>query len=145
MMWYAGCGRKLKCQKNRKDGIYMENTKIHNLVLDSSLKAMRIKEHPLEVSGRNLVVYDNLESDGNIKVYENFGGSLYLDLEPFSVNNIALIAGIEIVDIGEKKICVKKIFYEYGHEELFNSLVDAISHFADFYGFTFGFLDLRKK
>ena len=118
---------------------------VHCLLPDASLKMMRIKEHPFEVSEGNLIVDDELEMEGTLKLYENTGGSIYLSMEPANMNNLALVAEAEIEDLGENKLWVKRIFNEFGYDELWNPLVDQLQYFAKFYGFIFGFLDLRKR
>lgn len=128
----------------RKVRCIMDCKKIHSLLPDVNLKMMRIKEHPIGAS-ENLVIYDGLETEGRLKFYENVGGNIYLSVDPSALNNLVLVAVAEVEETDEKELKVKKIFHEYGYDELWNSLVDQLFHFADFYGFSIKILDLRKR
>lgn len=122
----------------------MKGEKAHNLVVSDNLKADRIKGHPLVYDG-NLVIDDRLEEEGTVKFFENLGGSVYMSMEPSAMENLVLIGSAELEDLGGKKLYMRKIFYEYGYDELWDTIADWISYFADFYGFSFIFLDLRKQ
>ena len=113
--------------------------------INDGMKWVRIKEHPFGASEGNLVVDDYLETEGKLKIYENVGGSIYLFLEPSVMDNLALVAEAVVEEIGEKKLWMKRISYEYGYDELRNPLVKQVQHFADFYGYALAALDLRKK
>lgn len=115
---------------------------------DQSMKLIRINEHPFECGAdsfaANLLIDDRLELEGTLKLYENTGGCIYLFQEPFMMGSTALVAEAEIEKIDKDELKVKKIFYEYGYDELVHPLVDQILYFARFYGYAVGFLDLKK-
>lgn len=122
----------------------MKGEKAHNLVVGNNLKEERIKGHSVAYEG-DLVIDDKLEEEGTVKFFENLGGSVYMFMEPSVMENLILIGSAELEDLGGKKLYMRKIFYEYGYDELWDTIADWISHFADFYGFAFSFLDLRKQ
>lgn len=113
--------------------------------INDGMKWLRIKEHPFDASEGNMVVDDRLETEGTLKIYEKLGGSIYLFLPPSAMNNIVLVGEVEVKDLGEKKLWMKRIFYEYGYDELWNPLMEQLQHFAEFYGYALGALDLRKR
>lgn len=121
----------------------MNGIKAHRLVVGNNLKADKIKGHPL-VYGGNLVIDDKLEEEGTVKFFENLGGSVYMFMEPSVMENLVLIGPVELEDLGGNKLYMRKSFYEYGYDELWDTMADWISYFADFYDFSFIFLDLRK-
>lgn len=121
----------------------MKGIKAHRLVAGSNLKEDRIKGHSIAYEG-DLVIDDKLEEEGTVKFFENLGGSVYMSMEPSAMENLVLVGSVELEDLGGKKLYMRKIFYQYGHDELQDTMVDWISYFADFYGFSFIFLDLRK-
>lgn len=122
----------------------MKGEKAHNLVVSNNLKEDRIRGHAIAYE-RDLVIDDRLEEEGTVKFFENLGGSVYMSMEPSAMENLVLIGSAELEDLGGKKLWARKIFYEYGYDELWDTIADWISHFADFYGFAFSFLDLRKQ
>ena len=113
--------------------------------INDGMKWLRIKEHPFDVSEGNLVVDDKLETEGKLRLYENVGGSIFLFLEPSVMDNLALVAEVVVEEIGEKKLWIKRISYEYGYDELWYPLMQQVQHFAEFYGCALAALDLRKK
>lgn len=120
--------------------------KENEIVLDDSLRSMRIKESPMK-SDENLLVEDWLEK-GFLRLYEYMGGLLYIfsdDVEMNNSDNVAMVAELEVTVSPEKKqVKLDRIFSEYGYdyEDLMKS---QLLHFASFYGFSFGLLDLNKR
>ena len=116
---------------------------LHKLFSDESMRLMRIKKHPIETKG-NLVVDDRMEMDGVLGLYEHIDGSVYLSVEPQIMDNLALIAEAQFEAV-DGKLKIKRLFHEFGYEEMVRILIDQLSFFSDFYGFVLEILDLRKK
>lgn len=123
--------------------IYMERE--NNLLMDESLRLMRIREKPIH-SGENLLVVDRLEK-GVLQLYEYMGGSLYISSDTDGMDqssNVALVAELKINIKGEKKeVGIDRIFNEYGYDYV-HLLTCQFIHFADFYGYSAALLDLSK-
>lgn len=60
------------------------------------------------------------------------------------MKNLALVAEAVLEDLGGKKLWIKRIFYEYGYDGIRDPLMCQLQHFAAFYGFVLGALDLGK-
>ena len=120
--------------------------KENEIVLDDSLRSMRIKESPIN-SNENLLVEDRLER-GFLRLYEYLGGLLYIfgdDVEKNNSDNVVMIAELEVTVSPEKKqVKLDRIFSEYGYDYE-NLMKRQLLHFASFYGFSFGLLDLNKR
>lgn len=114
---------------------------LHNCT-DGSMRVMRIKEHPIKMEG-NVVVDDRMEMDGVLRLYEHIG-SLYLSVEPQMMDNFVPIAGAQFEE-ADGKVKVKRLFHEFGYEEMIHILVDQLAFFSDFYGLVLEILDLRKR
>lgn len=124
----------------------MLDLKENRIVLDDSLRSMRIKESPMK-SDENLLVEDRLEK-GFLRLYEYLGGLLYIfgdAVERNNSDNVSMVAEIEITVSPEKKqVKLDRIFSEYGYDYE-NLMKRQLLHFASFYGFSFGLLDLNKR
>ena len=123
--------------------IYMETE--NNLLMDESLRLMRIREQPLH-SSENLLVVDRLEK-GVLQFYEYMGGSLYISSDTDGMSqcsNAALVAELKISIKDEKKeVGIERIFNEYGYDYV-HLLTCQVIHFAEFYGYSAALLDLGK-
>lgn len=119
--------------------------KENDLLMDESLRMMRIREQPIH-SGENLLVVDQLER-GFLRIYEYTGGSIYISSEMDGMSqcsNAALVAEIRISIRDERKeVGIKRIFNEYGYDYV-HLLTCQLIHFADFYGYSAALLDLGK-
>lgn len=124
------------------DMINYDFRKEYSLPVDESLKQLRISLHPMRIE-ENQVVEDHLESRGIIRLYECIGG-IYLPMESVYCSNVAMLAEIRIsMDMDNRKVCVDRIFCEYGHDEIIqNQLLPQVIYFADFYNCT---LVMKKK
>ena len=121
----------------------VKSMKLHNSV-DGSMRLMRIKEHPIKTEG-NIVADDRMEMDGVLGLYEHIGdSSLYLSVEPQMMDNLVPIAGAQFEE-ADGKVKVKRLFHEFGYEEMVHILVDQLAFFSDFYGLVLEILDLRKR
>lgn len=126
-----------------------ERTQEYGLHIDKSLKAMRIKKCPIQLRG-NMVVADELESSGRIRIFENTGGVLYLQTDDCDMDydaNLVQIAEIAVsVHEDERKVELEKIYCEYGYnEELVPVLLEQVINFADFYNYGFSVPVSQKK
>lgn len=134
----------------RKDVFKMVNTVIlkeNGLTVDLTPRERRLKEYPIQIK-ENILVYDRLETEGILLLYEYIGGACYIPMtfnELRNCKNAALIAGISIsVFDSENLICIDKYFSYLGYEDYTALLFDYINIYADFYGHDTGLLDLRK-
>lgn len=124
----------------------LKDMKENNIVMDDSLRLMRIKKSPIK-SDENLLIVDWLES-GFLRLYEYTGGSIYIlgDAPEISdCNNVAMVAELTVSLRPERKeVKIERIFSEFGYEYevLMKSL---LKHFADFYNYSIVLLDLRKE
>ncbi|MCM1259318.1 MAG: hypothetical protein NC307_15945 [Roseburia sp.] len=123
----------------------MKNIMENNLLMDDSLRLMRIKERPIH-SDENLLVMDWLEK-GFLRLYEYTGGSIYISGDAAGVNtdnNVAMVAELTVSLLPERKeVKLEKMFSEFGYG--FGELLkDQLRHFADFYGYSIVLLDLSK-
>ncbi len=117
----------------------------NKMLMDDSLRMMRIREQPIQ-SMDSLMVMDELEK-GSLRLYEYLGGSTYIsgdDVEVNICNNIALVAELSVMVIPERKeVKLNRMFSEFGYD--FGGLLKSqLKHFADFYGYSIVLLDLRK-
>ena len=124
-------------------------TKEYSLPMDESLRTMRIKRNPVRLE-EGLVCNDQLESKGVIQIMEYTGGGLYIQIDPNSnsteqTSNVVMVAEITVdIDLGEREVHVKRIYYEYGHDELVPILLGQVVNFADFYNCRISISDPRK-
>lgn len=106
-------------------------------VIDS-MQLMRISEHPISISDslENIIVFDDLEH-GRLSIYEQIGGPVTVQqlVSQFTViNNAALLAEVTInSNWKEDGVFIWKISCEYGHENLVESMVKQVLHFAGYY------------
>lgn len=126
-------------------------TKEYRLPMDISLRMMRIRKHPIKFD-ENMVIEDQLEATGTIKVYEKNGGNLHMpmDTDTHDVEcntDVVQIAELKVsIFHDEKRVHLDKLYCEYGYsDELAPLLLEQAVNFADFYNYEFRFLDLRKK
>ena len=126
---------------------YIIITKECGLPLDDSLRGMRLKKYPLQFN-ENILIYDRLESDGILLLYEYTGGGIYLPMTLYELEdceNAGLVAEIAVsVFASEKLVYVNKYFSQLGYEEYISILLGYIDVFAKFYGCSSSILDLRK-
>lgn len=117
------------------------------LPVDTSKRKNRIKKCSLEIDG-NICIYDRLETEGVLLLYEQIGESFYIPMdyeELKTCKNLTFVAGISISIFGnENLVHVDKYYSYYGYEEYIDKLFDYISVFAGYYGYGFSILDLRK-
>lgn len=123
----------------------MVDTKKSNILMDDSLRLMRIRGQPIH-RDENLLVIDWLER-GFLRLYEYMGGSIYISNDTSEMDgysNVAMIAELIVsLRVERKEVKIERIFNEYGYnyEDL---LKQQLMHFASYYGFSLGLLDLRK-
>ena len=117
------------------------------LPMDDSLRGLRLKKYPLQLD-ENIRIFDRLEADGSLLLYEYTGGGLYLPVtlhELEDCENAVLAAGVAVsVFVGEKLVYVNKYFSQLGYEEYISILLGYIDVFAKFYGYSSSILDLRN-
>ncbi len=117
------------------------------LPMDDSLRGLRLKKYPLQLD-ENILIFDRLEADGSLLLYEYTGGGLYLPVtlhELEDCENAVLAAGVAVsVFVGEKLVYVNKYFSQLGYEEYISILLGYIDVFAKFYGYSSSILDLRN-
>lgn len=134
----------------RKDVFNMVNTVIlkeNGLPVDLTPRERRLGNYPIQIKD-NILVYDRLETEGILLLYEYIGGACYMPMtfnELRNCKSAVLIAGISISAFdNENLICIDKYFSYLGYEEYTALLFDYIDIYADFYGYDTGLLDLRK-
>ena len=117
------------------------------LPMDDSLRGLRLKKYPLQFD-ENILIFDRLEADGSLLLYEYTGGGLYLPVtlhELEDCENAVLAAGVAVsVFFFEKLVYVNKYFSQLGYEEYISILLGYIDVFAKFYGYSSSILDLRN-
>ena len=115
----------------------------NNFIVNNELKAMRINENPIAISG-SLLVDDRLEEQGIIKIYEYIGRTLYLEPGNLLSENAPLVAWISIKKSGN---CLKdgRVYHEFGYDELEPLLKGQAEHFAEFYGYSMESMYYRKS
>ena len=117
------------------------------LPMDDSLRGLRLKKYPLQLD-EDILIFDRLEADGSLLLYEYTGGGLYLPVtlhELEDCENAVLAAGVAVsVFVGEKLVYVNKYFSQLGYEEYISILLGYIDVFAKFYGYSSSILDLRN-
>lgn len=122
------------------------NIKKNNILMDDSLRLMRIKESPIK-SEENLLVKDHLEK-GFLRLYEYMGGLLYIlgdDVEMNGFTNVALVAELTVtIDYEKKSVKLGRVFNEFGYDYT-HLMIRQLIHFADFYGYSLSLLDLTKR
>lgn len=100
-----------------------------NFIISGELRGMRLAGHRIRKEG--FMVDDRLES-GFLGIYECIGGCLYL--EPKSLEGL-LVAGIEIARDGEGEVGLKRVFCEFGHDDLAPLMLEQLKRFGEFYGY----------
>lgn len=124
----------------------MVDTKKSNILMDDSLRLIRIRGQPIHCD-ENLLVIDWLER-GFLRLYEYMGGSIYISNDTSEMDgysNVAMVAELIVSLRPERKeVKIERIFCEFGfeYEDLLKS---QLRHFADFYGYYIVLLDLTKK
>lgn len=122
-------------------------TKSCRLLMDTSLRKNRLKEHPLQIPG-DIIIYDRLETEGVLLLYEYTGDAFYMPMdyeELKECENLTFVAGISVsVFKNENLVFVDRYFSYYGQEEYAEKLFGYIDSFAEFYGYSTGILDIRK-
>ena len=117
------------------------------LPMDDSLRGLRLKKYPLQLD-ENILIFDRLEADGSLLLYEYTGGGLYLPVtlhELEDCENAVLAAGVAVsVFVGEKLVYVNKYFSQLGYEEYISILLGYIDVFAKLYRYSSSILDLRN-
>lgn len=117
------------------------------LPIDTSGRKNRIAKCPLGIDG-NISVYDRLETEGVLLLYEHIGEVFYMPMNYGELNtckNLTFVAGISIsIFKKENLVHVDRYFSYYGYEEYIDKLFDYISVFAGYYGYSFSILDSRK-
>lgn len=117
------------------------------LPMDDSLRGLRLKKYPLQLE-ENILIFDRLEADGILLLYEYTGGGLYLPVtlhELEDCENAVLVAGVAVsVFASEKLVYVNKYFSQSGYEEYISILLGYTDVFAKFYGYGSSIPDLRK-
>ena len=102
---------------------------------------------PLRIDG-NIGIYDRLETEGILLLYEQIGEVLYIPMdygELKTCKNLTFVAGISISILeNENLVYVDRYFSYYGYEEYVKQLFDYIGVFAGYYGYSSSILDLRK-
>ena len=69
------------------------------LPMDDSLRGLRLKKYPLQFD-ENILIFDRLEPDGILLLYEYTGGGLYLPMtlhELEDCENAILVAGVAVL------------------------------------------------
>lgn len=122
-------------------------TKEYSLPMDESLRPMRIKRNPVQLED-GLICNDQLEAKGTIQIMEHTGGGLYIQVDSSGMDwsdNAVMVAEITVsVDLEKREVHVKKIYYEYGQDELVPILMGQVLNFADFYNCRLCISDLHK-
>lgn len=134
----------LKHDYSRKDGV--KEMPKNEIVMDDSLRLMRIKKSPIR-SNENLLVVDWLER-GFLRLYEYTGGSIYIlgdAPEMDGCSNVAMVAELTVnIDQEKKTVKFGKVFNEFGYDYA-HLMIRQLIHFADFYGYSISLLDLTKR
>ena len=86
----------------------------------SESKMMRISQNPIRAEG--ILVDDRLGTEGYIRLYEPISGALYISTDLFGLNNVVLVAEIEIAKSGDRSFRIRRFFCEYGYEDLLEQL-----------------------
>lgn len=114
-----------------------EPEKEYGLPFGDCLREIRLSRYPLKVD-ENIMVYDRLESEGVIRLYEYLGGGFCIPLNLHEMEfckNVVLVAEMSIVVRNEtKEIQIERLFCEYGYEfehELFKQVM-VLANLFDF-------------
>lgn len=117
------------------------------LPIDTTRRKDRLDECLLEIDG-NICIYDRLETEGVLLLYEHIGKNFYIPMnygELKECKNLTFVAGISIsIFKNENLVHVDRHFSCYGYEEYVEQLFNYIGAFARYYGYDFSILDLRK-
>lgn len=124
----------------------MVDAKKSDILLDDSLRLIRIRGQPIHCN-ENLLVIDWLER-GFLRLYEYTGGSIYISNDTFEMDgysNVAMVAELIVSLRPERKeVKIERIFSEFGYEYE-NLMKSQLTYFADFYGYSIVLLDLIKR
>ncbi len=117
------------------------------LPIDTIKRKDRLAGCPLRIDG-NIGIYDRLETEGILLLYEQIGESFYIPMdydELKACKNLTFVAGISIsIFENENLVHMDRYFSYYGYEEYVKQLFDYIGVFAGYYGYRSSILDLRK-
>ncbi len=117
------------------------------LPIDTTRRKDRLDECSLGIDG-NIAVYDRLETEGVLLLYEHIGNVFYMPMDYAELKeceDLTFVAGVAIsIFKNENLVHVDRHFSYYGYEEYVNLLFDYIGAFARYYGYDFSILDLRK-
>lgn len=98
------------------------------------MQALRVQEQPVPID-ENLIIVDNLES-GKLRLYEYLGGPLNIQqlIWGNNFNNAVLVAEV-IIDKQwqEKGIFIHNVFWEFGHVNLIQPMLEQVMCFFKFY------------
>lgn len=110
------------------------------------LRAMRIDRQPIKVD-ESIIVYDRLESEGVIRLYDYLGGSFYTPMnsgEMDKCTNVVLVAEISTtIQKDTKEIYVDRLFCEHGYD-FEHTLFQQVLNFADLFDFRVCVLNIQK-
>lgn len=117
------------------------------LPIDTTSRKDRLDKFSLDID-ENICIYDRLETEGVLLLYEQIGESFYIPMdydELKTCKNLIFVAGISISILeNENLVHMDRYFSYYGYEEYVKQLFDYIGVFAGYYGYSFSILDLRK-
>lgn len=122
--------------------------KEYHLLIEPSLREMRLNMAPKAQLGENMFIVDRLESAGVVKVMEHIQGACVpIDAEGLDgCTDAVTLAEIRVSAHPEtKEVLIGRIFFEYGFDDLVHVLMERILFFADFYGYKVSILNLRKS
>lgn len=125
-----------------------DHTKEYGLPISKCefLRTMRIGRHPLQVD-ENIIVYDRLESEGVIRLYDYLGGAFYTPMNAYemdSCKNAVLVAEISIsIRKDTKEIYIDRLFCEYGYD-FEHTMFQQVISLADLFDFRVCVLNLQK-
>ncbi len=105
------------------------------LPIDTTKRKDRLAGCPLRIDG-NICIYDRLETEGILLLYEQIGESFYIPMdydELKTCKNLTFVAGISISILeNENLVHVDRYFSYYGYEEYVKQLFDYIGVFAGY-------------
>lgn len=122
--------------------------KEYHLLIEPSLREMRLNMTPKVKLEENMFIVDRLESAGVIRVMEHIQGACVpIDAEGLDgCTDAVTLTEISVSAHPEtKEVLIGRIFFEYGFDDLVHVLMERILFFADFYGYKVSILNLRKS
>lgn len=123
-----------------------DHTKEYGLPFSDCLRKQRISRYPLQVD-ENIIVYDRLENEGTIRLYDYLGGVFYTPMDSYEMDhckNAVLVAEIAIsIREEEKEIHVDRLFCEYGYD-FEHVLFRQVLALANLFNFRVSILNLKK-